>query len=75
MDQVQFLINQGLGESSIAIDPGLGFGKQSQDSYYILDNIDKLYFGYPLVVGFSNKQFSLEFKMTSSELVDYAFSK
>ena len=75
LDQVKFLINQGLGESSIAIDPGLGFGKQSQDSYYILDNIDKLYFGYPLVVGYSNKQFSLEFKMTSSELVDYAFSK
>ncbi len=74
-EQVKFLINQGLSRSSIAIDPGLGFGKQPKDSYYILDNIDKLYFGYPIVVGFSNKQFSLEFKMTNSELINHAFSK
>ena len=74
-EQVKFLINQGFSRSSIAIDPGLGFGKQPKDSYYILDNIDKLYFGFPIVVGFSNKQFSLEFNMTNSELINHAFSK
>lgn len=74
-NQVKYLIGKGVEASSIAIDPALGFGKEQKDSYSILDNIEKLHFGYPIVVGFSKKKFSLNFDMTNVELTEYVFSK
>ena len=52
-----------------------GFGKDKEVSYRILDNIEQLSFGYPIVVGFSKKKFSLAFRMDSLQLTEFAFSK
>ena len=41
-DQISRLINFGLKESQIAIDPGLGFGKKLEDSARLLLEIEKL---------------------------------
>lgn len=73
--QIELLLDLGVVRSSIAIDPALGFGKDQNVSYRILENIDKLSFGYPIVLGFSNKKFSEAFKMSNLELSEYAFSK
>ena len=73
--QVQNLLDRGVQKDSIAIDPALGFGKDEEVSYRILDNIEQLSFGYPIVVGFSKKKFSLAFRMDSLQLTEFAFSK
>jgi len=73
--QIQYLLDIGVQKDSIAIDPALGFGKDEEVSYEILDNIEKFSFGYPIVVGFSKKKFSLAFKMDTFQLTEFAFSK
>ncbi len=75
ISQIDLLLSLGVDKGSIAIDPALGFGKDQNVSYKILEDIDKLSFGYPIVLGFSNKKFSEAFKMSNLELSDYAFSK
>ena len=66
LDKVSELINLGIKKELIAIDPGLGFGKEMKDSAKILKNIGQFHFGYPIVVGYSNKKF-LQFLEFSSE--------
>ena len=73
--QIQNLLDIGVQKDSIAIDPALGFGKDEAVSYQILDNIEQFSFGYPIVVGFSKKKFSLAFRMNSLQLTEFAFSK
>ena len=75
ISQIDLLLNLGVDRNSIAIDPSLGFGKDQNVSYKILEDIEKLSFGYPIVLGFSNKKFSEAFKMSNLELSYYAFSK
>ena len=66
--KVSELINLGIKKEQIAIDPGLGFGKEMKDSANILKNIEQFQVGYPLVVGYSNKKF-LQFVELSSDEV------
>ena len=75
MEKTKDLINSGVPKESIAIDPALGFGKDQEVSYEILNNIDQLDYGYPLVIGFSNKKFSRRFDLNNSQLTQYLFSK
>lgn len=75
IDQIEHLLHLGVDKDSIAIDPALGFGKDQGVSYKILDNIEQLSFGYPIVLGFSNKKFTEAFRLSSLELSEYAFSK
>ncbi len=56
-EQVSRLINLGLNESQIAIDPGLGFGKKLEDSGRLLLEINSFVGDFPVVVGYSNKKF------------------
>ena len=44
---------------NIIIDPGLGFGKSSEDNFEVLKNIESLkIFGRPLMIGHSRKRFT-----------------
>jgi len=46
----------GVPESSIVLDPGIGFGKTLEHNLELLRNIDKLLeFGRPVYMGLSNK--------------------
>ena len=44
---------------NIIIDPGIGFGKSSEQSFYIIKNLKKLIsrFNIPLMIGTSKKSF------------------
>jgi dihydropteroate synthase len=46
----------GIIADGIALDPGFGFGKTSEENYYILKYLSELCtLGYPLTVGLSRK--------------------
>ncbi|WP_374698775.1 dihydropteroate synthase [Wolbachia endosymbiont (group B) of Limnophora tigrina] len=61
------LLNLGFNESSIIIDPGIGFGKSLYQNIWILRNIEALQsFGCKVLVGHSRKSFISSF---STELV------
>ena len=48
----------GVGHGSIVLDPGFGFGKNFEENYPLLANLDALAeLGYPLLVGTSRKSF------------------
>lgn len=50
------LVKAGVPESSIVLDPGIGFGKTLQHNLDILANIEQLFtFGRPVFMGLSNK--------------------
>ena len=57
----------GIGDSAIAIDPGIGFGKDAVENVELLKNLDAFSrLGYPLLVGTSRKSFILS--MTGDSL-------
>jgi dihydropteroate synthase len=74
LDKVSELINIGIKKEQIAIDPGLGFGKEMKDSAKILKNIDQFHFGYPIVVGYSNKKFLQFVELSSDEIYKHCKS-
>ena len=50
------LVKAGVSESTIALDPGIGFGKTLQHNLDILVNIEQFFiFGRPVFMGLSNK--------------------
>lgn len=52
------LMQAGLKQEQIVIDPGIGFGKTAQQSWECIDNIEQLQLlGVPLYVGHSRKSF------------------
>ncbi len=56
------LLNLGFNESSIIIDPGIGFGKSLYQNIWILRNIEALQsFGCKVLVGHSRKSFISSF--------------
>lgn len=56
------LINAGLPESHIILDPGIGFGKRPQDNMAILSHLPEfLVFSRPLLLGISMKSFFKDF--------------
>lgn len=66
--KINYLISNGIKESQISIDPGLGFGKTMTDSEILFKNLDVFCFGFPLVVGYSKKKFTKNLNMTNNEL-------
>lgn len=57
-DSAQYALNFGISKESIAIDPGIGFGKSVEGNLEILRDLKKLKeSGYALLVGTSRKSF------------------
>jgi dihydropteroate synthase len=51
-------VQAGLDPASLALDPGIGFGKRLEDNLALLSRLDELVaLGYPLLVGLSRKAF------------------
>ena len=73
-EQISTLINQGVQESQIAIDPGLGFGKKLEDSARLLLEIESLTGNFPLVVGYSNKRFTEIISLSKKNLLDHCYN-
>lgn len=58
LDSANRLINKGIDKSRIALDPGIGFGKDLEDNYKIIQYLEEFKFaGYPLLLGASRKSF------------------
>jgi dihydropteroate synthase len=57
-DQITFAISEGINESNIILDPGIGFGKNDEQNLAILRRLRELTrFGRPLLIGPSRKRF------------------
>lgn len=58
-EKIQFLLSKNFPLENIIIDPGIGFGKSSEQSFYIIKNLKKLIsrFNIPLMIGTSKKSF------------------
>jgi dihydropteroate synthase len=51
-------INAGVSKDCLVIDPGIGFGKNSEDNYRIIKNLSELkVIGMPIMIGTSRKSF------------------
>lgn len=56
--RVEALVEQGLDERTMAVDPGIGFGKTAEHNLRLLARLEELAVrGRPLVVGLSRKSF------------------
>lgn len=56
--QIGLLIQRGVKEEHVIIDPGIGFGKSVEDNLEIIRNISKLKtLGFPILIGISRKSF------------------
>jgi dihydropteroate synthase len=57
--RIEACLRAGISESSILIDPGIGFGKRLEDNLALIAGIEtfKKAFGLPLLVGVSRKSF------------------
>ncbi len=57
-DKIVQLTNYGIDQKNIIIDPGIGFGKNDEQSWYIVNNIEKLHaLKTEIYVGHSRKRF------------------
>ena len=54
-DSISKMRNTKFDLSNLIIDPGIGFNKSSKQSISILRELDKLKFGFPLLIGTSRK--------------------
>ncbi|MGC0141373.1 MULTISPECIES: dihydropteroate synthase [unclassified Pseudactinotalea] len=56
--QVQAVVDAGVSEERIIIDPGLGFAKDAEANWILLANLHRLQdLGFPVLVGASRKRF------------------
>lgn len=56
--QIDFALNNGISSENIIIDPGIGFGKRTEDNLNILANLDRFgELGKPVLIGLSRKSF------------------
>ncbi|MFD0884434.1 dihydropteroate synthase [Streptosporangium algeriense] len=56
--RVASVLAEGVAESQIVLDPGIGFSKNSDHNWAVLAGIDQLAeLGYPLLIGASRKRF------------------
>jgi len=74
INQVDRLIKLGIKEDNIAVDPGLGFGKEMKDSAELLKNIEMINFGLPIIVGYSKKKFTKYLDMSSDDLFQHCLN-
>ena len=72
-ETVESLISEGIKESQIAIDPGLGFGKRIEDSAKLLLGVNKLCEKFPVIVGYSKKKFRNLIPLSDKDLLDHCF--
>ncbi len=57
-DRIQNAMAQGVQREHIVLDPGFGFGKNFEENYPLLANLDQLQkLGFPLLAGTSRKSF------------------
>ncbi len=57
-DRMKFAIGEGVPETSIQLDPGIGFGKTAEHNLELLRRLDEIVaIGRPVVVGVSRKSF------------------
>ncbi len=57
-NKLNILEKAGVNLKNIILDPGLGFGKNPAENFYIVKNIDFLkIFGLPILIGHSRKRF------------------
>jgi len=57
-ERVTALLKSGVSTEQIILDPGIGFAKNSEHNWQILQNIERFQLlGYPLLVGVSRKKF------------------
>ena len=57
-DRVSELIKAGVQAEQIILDPGIGFAKEAEHNWAILQNIERFQLlGYPILVGASRKRF------------------
>ena len=57
-DRVSELIKAGVQAEQIILDPGIGFAKEAEHNWEILQNIERFQLlGYPILVGASRKRF------------------
>ena len=48
----------GIERGNIILDPGIGFGKEAEHNWKLLQNVDTLFaLGYPILIGVSRKRF------------------
>ncbi|GAA2373924.1 dihydropteroate synthase [Nonomuraea africana] len=56
--RVDLVLAEGVAESQIVLDPGLGFAKNAEHNWALLNGIEELNeLGYPLLIGASRKRF------------------
>jgi dihydropteroate synthase len=56
--RIRSLLDQGVSQSQLILDPGLGFAKTAEQSWQLLSRLETLQkWGCPLLVGWSNKSF------------------
>jgi dihydropteroate synthase len=57
-ERIDAALKAGIKQGNLIIDPGLGFAKDAQHNWEIIDSIDKFVaMGYPVLVGGSRKRF------------------
>ena len=57
-ERISAAIDAGIGKNKLIIDPGLGFAKDAQHNWDIIDSIDQFVaMGYPVLIGASRKRF------------------
>jgi len=57
-ERISAALNAGITEDKLIIDPGLGFAKDAQQNWDIIDSIDQFVaMGYPVLIGASRKRF------------------
>lgn len=65
-ERVSLLLKSGVLAEQIILDPGIGFAKESDHNWKILQSIERLQLlGYPLLIGASRKRFLGELLNTS----------
>ena len=68
--RIEACLQAGIEQSSLLLDPGIGFGKRLQDNLDLIANLKTLreYFGLPILLGVSRKSFIA--KITGSSVED-----
>jgi dihydropteroate synthase len=57
-DRIQAALSSGITKENLIIDPGLGFAKDADHNWAIIDAIDRFVdLGYPVLIGGSRKRF------------------
>lgn len=57
-ESIQLVLDAGVAEQKIIVDPGVGFAKTSEDNLVVMNHLDEFHgLGYPILLGTSRKAF------------------